>query len=150
VRVSLADEASCWLVGTSSFGSASLDIDRCHRRPALANRNFFLLIFSLSSLMTLSLESFPDGLHSLAHNNTTGFCHEHGGRAPKKTDAVVRKTNGAAHHPERRNGAQHVAVTRVSKPDGRALAIAERVELVLRTIPLAEKSRMVAAWLTGD
>jgi hypothetical protein len=90
----------------------------------------------------------------LAYNNTTGFCHEHRARAHKKTNAVVRKTNRAAHHSARENrgdsGAQHAAVAHVSKPDGHALAIAERVELVLRTIPLAEKSRMVAAWLAGN
>jgi hypothetical protein len=86
----------------------------------------------------------------LAYNNTTGFCHEHRGRPLKQTDAVVRKTNGTARNSARGNGAQHAAAAPVSKPDGHSLAIAERVELVLRTIPLAEKSRMVAAWLAGN
>ena len=95
----------------------------------------------------------------LAYNNTTGFCHEHRGRAPKTTNvAVVRKTNGAAHHHAHgtgaHNGAENETGATVSKPDRpantNALAIAERVDLVLRTIPPEEKARMVAVWLAGN
>ena len=94
----------------------------------------------------------------LAHNNTTGFCHEHLGRSQNDQWRRRSKDNGAAHHhahgTRARDGAGNATGATVSKPDRPAntytLAIAERVDLVLWTIPPEEKARMVAAWLAGE
>jgi hypothetical protein len=74
----------------------------------------------------------------LAPNNTTGYCHAHRGRLHRS-----KKTSG--------NGAA-VAVATVHRPphaSGAQPAAAERVNLLLASIPLEDKLAFCSAWLAG-
>jgi hypothetical protein len=81
---------------------------------------------------------------ALSHNNITGLCKKHQEAHGKpnghaKSDArASAKANGHGHG---------IAAGKVNGHGGRELALEERVDLVLKALPLDEKVRMISSWL---
>jgi len=100
----------------------------------------------------------PDCKRTLVHNNRTGFCTDHGSLAKRRGHATNdrggptlvtkpnSKANGAVISKANDHNGNGVDKTNAHE-NSHALAIDERVNLVLSGLPLDEKLRMISLWL---